>query len=142
MYSTWVHHHLASSHHQVLKGINYIVRGLLLCFHLTAEVGSLLWVDKYRPHSTRNIIGQQGDRSNAKKLAIWLQNWNKNHGGGEMGGAKRPPWGGGGTRDQDGSSFKAALLSGPPGIGKTSTATLVCKVGTLVQPTHSGKLQI
>ena len=29
----------------------------------------------------------------------------------------------------DGAGFKAALLSGPPGIGKTTTATLVCKVG-------------
>ena len=28
----------------------------------------------------------------------------------------------------DGSSFKVALLSGPPGIGKTTTATLACKV--------------
>ena len=97
-------------------------------FIIITEVGSLLWVDKYRPQSTRSIIGQQGDRSNAKKLSIWLQNWNKNHGGGEREGVKRPPWGGGGTREQDGSSFKAALLSGPPGIGKTSTATLVCKV--------------
>ena len=26
----------------------------------------------------------------------------------------------------DGAGFKAALLSGPPGIGKTTTATLVC----------------
>lgn len=32
----------------------------------------------------------------------------------------------------NGSSFKAALLSGPPGIGKTTTATLVCKVRILV----------
>jgi len=28
----------------------------------------------------------------------------------------------------DGSTFKVALLSGPPGIGKTTTATLACKV--------------
>ena len=28
----------------------------------------------------------------------------------------------------DGSAFKVALLSGPPGVGKTTTATLACKV--------------
>ena len=28
----------------------------------------------------------------------------------------------------DGSIFRAALLSGPPGVGKTTTATLVCQV--------------
>ncbi|RMX37579.1 hypothetical protein pdam_00007881 [Pocillopora damicornis] len=30
------------------------------------------------------------------------------------------------NKDQDGSSLKAALLSGSPGVGKTTTATLVC----------------
>ena len=29
--------------------------------------------------------------------------------------------------DQDGSSLKEALLSGSPGVGKTTTATLVCE---------------
>lgn len=38
-------------------------------------------------------------------------------------------WGGrgGGGGGGDGAGFRAALLSGPPGIGKTTTATLVCK---------------
>ena len=27
-----------------------------------------MWVDKYRPRSLKNVIGQQGDKSNAKKL--------------------------------------------------------------------------
>jgi len=41
---------------------------------------SLLWVDKYKPTNIRQIIGQQGDRSNAKKLLAWLQNWHANLG--------------------------------------------------------------
>ncbi|EDO28676.1 predicted protein, partial [Nematostella vectensis] len=31
------------------------------------------------------------------------------------------------NKDTDGASLKAALLSGPPGVGKTTTATLVCQ---------------
>ena len=31
------------------------------------------------------------------------------------------------NKDQDGSSLKEALLSGSPGAGKTTTATLVCE---------------
>jgi len=41
---------------------------------------SLLWVDKYKPTNMRQIIGQQGDKSNAKKLLHWLQNWHANLG--------------------------------------------------------------
>ncbi|KAL9963269.1 hypothetical protein ACROYT_G032452 [Oculina patagonica] len=81
---------------------------------------SLLWVDKYRPRTVKQIIGQQGDKSNMRKLMNWLRDWEKNR--------KKPP-----TKssffkkDQDGSSCKAALLSGSPGVGKTTTATLVCE---------------
>ena len=103
-----------------------------------------MWVDKYRPTSTKGIIGQQTNKSNVKKLTHWLQNWHTNNRAGVT--HKE----GTGTVYQipllhqcvfitchifvtaatsnDGSNYKAALLSGPPGIGKTTTAVLVCKV--------------
>ncbi|NXB19634.1 RFC1 factor, partial [Rhagologus leucostigma] len=81
----------------------------------------LLWVDKYKPVSLKAIIGQQGEQSCANKLLRWLRNWHKNTL--EDGQAKPNKTG---SRD-DGTSFKAALLSGPPGVGKTTTAALVCK---------------
>lgn len=80
-----------------------------------------MWVDKYKPTSLKQVIGQQGDKSNAKKLLHWLLNW-----GSKTGKAKKPFPGKWNSQD-DGSSFKAALLSGPPGVGKTTTAQLVCK---------------
>uniref|UniRef100_A0A665WM53 Replication factor C subunit 1 n=1 Tax=Echeneis naucrates TaxID=173247 RepID=A0A665WM53_ECHNA len=81
------------------------------------EDNSLLWVDKYRPRSLKAVIGQQGDQSCANKLLRWLQNWHRNQTRfGKFGGGK-----------DDGSGFKAALLSGPPGVGKTTTAVLVCE---------------
>ncbi|KAM6362236.1 replication factor C subunit 1 isoform 3-T4 [Alca torda] len=81
----------------------------------------LLWVDKYKPVSLKAIIGQQGEQSCANKLLRWLRNWNKNTS--EDGQAKTNKTGG----KDDGPGFKAALLSGPPGVGKTTTASLVCK---------------
>ncbi|KAJ4438820.1 hypothetical protein ANN_14772, partial [Periplaneta americana] len=81
-----------------------------------------LWADKYKPVSTKQIIGQQGDRSNVKKLLKWLDSWHSNHSGKKK--LSRPsPW----AKDDSGSFFKAALLSGAPGVGKTTTAHLVCK---------------
>ncbi|KFQ56375.1 Replication factor C subunit 1, partial [Nestor notabilis] len=81
----------------------------------------LLWVDKYKPVSLKALIGQQGEQSCANKLLRWLRNWHKNTSEDEQ--AKNSKTGG----KDDGSSFKAALLSGPPGVGKTTTASLVCK---------------
>ncbi|XP_009278447.1 PREDICTED: replication factor C subunit 1 [Aptenodytes forsteri] len=81
----------------------------------------LLWVDKYKPVSLKAVIGQQGEQSCANKLLRWLRNWHKNTS--EDGQAKTNKAGG----KDDGTGFKAALLSGPPGVGKTTTASLVCK---------------
>ena len=77
-----------------------------------------LWVDKYRPTSTRQVIGQQGEKSCVNKLLKWLTNWHNNI-------DKKPGFGRFGT--EDGAGFRAALLSGQPGVGKTTTAQLVCK---------------
>ncbi|XP_033890486.3 replication factor C subunit 1-like isoform X1 [Acipenser ruthenus] len=84
---------------------------------------SLLWVDRYKPTSLKNIIGQQGDQSCANKLLRWLRNWHHNTAGDKKPAAKFSKFGG----KDDGSTFKAALLSGPPGVGKTTTAALVCE---------------
>ncbi|XP_019849550.1 PREDICTED: replication factor C subunit 1-like [Amphimedon queenslandica] len=78
---------------------------------------TLLWVDKYAPASVKGIIGQQGGKSNANKLLEWLKVWHKYHG---VSASTRKLTG-------EGVFHKAALLSGPPGIGKTTTAVLVCK---------------
>nr|CAD7588839.1 unnamed protein product [Timema genevievae] len=88
----------------------------------TPGLSGSLWVDRYKPTSTKQIIGQQGDKSNVKKLTRWLSNWHANHSGKKK--LARPsPW----SKDDSGAFFKAALLSGPPGIGKTTSAHLVCK---------------
>ncbi|KAK3523133.1 hypothetical protein QTP86_020212 [Hemibagrus guttatus] len=90
----------------------------------TDDGSSLLWVDKYRPRTLKNLIGQQGEQSCANKLLRWLKDWHKNHSGNAKPAAAR--FGKFGGKD-DGSGFKAALLSGPPGVGKTTTAALVCE---------------
>ena len=37
----------------------------------------MLWVDKYWPRAVKQIIGQQGDKSNMRKLMNWLRDWEK-----------------------------------------------------------------
>uniref|UniRef100_A0A915PB11 Uncharacterized protein n=1 Tax=Meloidogyne floridensis TaxID=298350 RepID=A0A915PB11_9BILA len=38
-----------------------------------------LWVDKYRPKTIKQLIGQQTDKSPTNKLLEWLKNWAKFH---------------------------------------------------------------
>ena len=80
---------------------------------------SLLWVDKYQAKSIKQIIGQQGDKSNAKKLLYWLQNWHAVF--------THKSYRGVPGNKENGLIYRAALLSGVAGIGKTTTATIVCK---------------
>ncbi|EDV94849.1 replication factor C subunit 1 [Drosophila grimshawi] len=88
--------------------------------HVSAISENMAWVDKYKPCSIKEIVGQAGPASNVNKLMNWLAKWYVNHDGKKK--PQRPnPW----AKNDDGSFYKAALLSGPPGIGKTTTASLV-----------------
>ncbi|KAG8037014.1 hypothetical protein G9C98_004336, partial [Cotesia typhae] len=78
-------------------------------------------VEKYRPKMMKQIIGQHTDKSCARKLHAWILNWHKNQHG-KVKPPKPSPW----AKNDDGAFYKAALLSGPPGIGKTTTAQVVC----------------
>jgi replication factor C subunit 1 len=80
--------------------------------------------EKYKPQTLRAVIGQQGEMSNLYKLKLWLENWQKNQDPKVKKTLIRPsPW----AKKDDGAYFKCALLSGPPGVGKTTSATLVAK---------------
>ncbi|EJK63089.1 hypothetical protein THAOC_16273, partial [Thalassiosira oceanica] len=82
------------------------------------ELGpNALWADKYSPSSSRDILGN-GD--SVKKLKRWLNEWE-----GTFMDSKRKV--GSLTNPNPNAPKKAALLSGPPGIGKTTTATLVAR---------------
>lgn len=60
-----------------------------------------LWTEKYKPRSLHEIIGQKSIVENLRKFILDYNSGN--------------------------SKFKAALLSGPPGIGKTTMSHLVAK---------------
>ena len=93
----------------------------------TYEEGEVdLFVDKYKPVNCKSIVGQQGDRSNMNKLKMWLREWNRNSltWNGKKGLPKPVPRG---AANDNGAWAKCSLLSGPPGVGKTTTAHLVCK---------------
>ncbi|KAK0412766.1 hypothetical protein QR680_006398 [Steinernema hermaphroditum] len=90
-----------------------------------ADRNSLMWVDKYKPTSLKQLVGQNGEKSPMNKLLAWLRDWPKYHMGeaANQKKAKPAPW----MAQSDGTSFKAALLSGPPGVGKTTCAAMACK---------------
>lgn len=72
-----------------------------------------LWTVKYAPNDLAQLCGNKGQ---VNKLKTWLTNWFEN----AKHDFKNPGADGSGV-------FRACLISGPPGIGKTSAAHLVAK---------------
>ncbi|KAK6457112.1 replication factor RFC1 C terminal domain-containing protein [Scheffersomyces xylosifermentans] len=72
-----------------------------------------LWTVKYAPSTLQQLCGNKGQ---VQKLHTWLEQWFDNAKSGfQYGGS------------DGGGKFRACLISGPPGIGKTSAAHLVAK---------------
>ncbi|KAK0534552.1 DNA replication factor C complex subunit Rfc1 [Tilletia horrida] len=81
----------------------------------TAKIDpAALWTVKYAPRSVKDIVA---NKTNVEKLQKWLNSWSANL----KCGFKKP------GKDAMGT-FRAVLISGPPGIGKTTTAHLVAKL--------------
>lgn len=77
-------------------------------------VESDLWTTKYAPTDLTQIIGNPGA---VKKLSNWLASWKKSF---KYNFKKPGPDGSGG--------YRAVIIHGPPGIGKTTAAHLVAKL--------------
>lgn len=74
------------------------------------------WTEKYRPKVPNDIIGNQ---SLVKQLHDWLVSWHKEF----LHSMKKP-----GKKQNDSSAKKAVLISGSPGIGKSTSAKLVSQM--------------
>ncbi|GMK58517.1 hypothetical protein CspeluHIS016_0505490 [Cutaneotrichosporon spelunceum] len=78
-----------------------------------APASAQLWTTKYAPKTIKEICG---NKSNIEKLQTWLANWQKSFNSG----FKKP--------GKDGSGmYRAVLISGPPGIGKTTSAHIIAQ---------------
>ena len=75
----------------------------------------LMWVDKYKPKKLEDIMASDGL---VKKLQEWLSSWDAVH----IKKTKKIP------ASKENPGAKSVLLSGPPGIGKTTVATLVSQI--------------
>ncbi|CAJ0824433.1 15632_t:CDS:10 [Entrophospora sp. SA101] len=70
----------------------------------------LIWVDRYRPNSLKELCG---NKTSIGALKTWLHDWETNFKTG--------------FKCKANGKYPAVLISGPPGIGKTTAAHLVGK---------------
>ena len=78
------------------------------------EIDNRLWTTKYAPSSLNMVCGNKGL---VEKLQSWLRNWGAN----AKSNFKKP--------GKDGTGlYRAVMIHGPPGIGKTTAAHLIAKI--------------
>ncbi|OCF36183.1 replication factor C subunit 1 [Kwoniella heveanensis BCC8398] len=78
-----------------------------------APASAQLWTTKYAPQNLKEICG---NKAPVERLGQWLKDWWVNY----QSGFKKP--------GKDGMGiYRAVLISGPPGIGKTTSAHLMAK---------------
>jgi len=87
----------------------------------TASTPCDMWTERYKPKNVYDLIG---NKAVIDQLYEWLKDWDEVC---IRGNKKTVPFRKGQSwQDQTNVNARAALLSGPPGIGKTSTARIVC----------------
>ena len=80
----------------------------------TSSAPGQLWTSKYAPKQLKELVG---NKSNVEKLQAWLRDWPKSL----QANFKKPG-------PHATNTFRAMLISGAPGIGKTTAVHLVCKL--------------
>ena len=85
-----------------------------------SNFNSQLWVDKYAPSCQNDLAGNRTVIDNFEK---WLRDWNDVI----LKGMKKPLPAAKGRGDIPKINARTCLISGPPGIGKSSTARIIAK---------------
>ena len=84
-----------------------------------------MWTDLYKPECIQDLVGNEGA---VNELYEWLRDWDDVHINVIKKEVKVNKFAfKGNWQDIPRLNAKAALVSGPPGIGKSSACAIVCK---------------